>query len=129
MTPVDVFAALVPYLANVPGVAAVYEEIPHGAISERLPLIHLESAGPARRSPSWQGLGADLVGIDVNLYVSEAMWSSGAAMELAFELRAHLATFRRGLARAVDVSRPEKWPDRNPNSRRIGMTIDVLLPA
>ena len=125
----DVFALLVPYIARLDGVAGVYDELPHGALPDRAPLVHLESAGPAQRAPSLQGLGADQVGVDVNLYVPEAMWKSGAAMPLAHSLRAHLYDFRAGAARAVEVTRPEKWPDRNPKTRRLGMTVEVLLPA
>ena len=125
----DVFALLVPHIARLNGVAGVYEELPHDALPDRAPLVHLESAGPAQRAPSLQGLGADQVGIDVNLYVPEAMWKSGAAMPLAHSLRAHIYDFRAGAARAVEVTRPEKWPARNPKTRRIGMTVEVLLPA
>lgn len=125
----DVYAELVSYLKAFPALRAVYEEMPHNAIPKHLPLAHLESAGPARRAPSWQGLGADLVGIDVNLYVPEAAWVSGAGMRLALDVRSYLHAFRCGPARAVEVSRPEKWPDRNPKSRRVGMTVEVLLPV
>ena len=79
----DVFALLVPHIARLDGVVGVYEELPHDALPGKAPLVHLESAGPARRAPSLQGLGADQVGVDVNLYVPEAMWKSGAAMPLA----------------------------------------------
>lgn len=125
----DVIAALVRFISQVEGVRAVYEEMPHDANPRRLPTVHLEAAGPARRSPALQGLGADQVGVDVNLYVSESMWRSGAAMELAQRLRISLSQFRDGHMRAVEVSRPEKWPDRNPKSRRIGMTVEVMVPA
>lgn len=125
----DVFALLVPHIARLDGVVGVYEELPHDAVPGKAPLVHLESAGPARRAPSLQGLGADQVGVDVNLYVPEAMWKSGAAMPLALRLRSHLYDFRSGAARAVEVTRPEKWPDRNPHTRRLGMTVEVLLPA
>lgn len=125
----DVYAALVAYISKLDGIGAVYVEVPHGAIPSRLPVVHLESAGPARRTAALQWLGADQVGVDVNLYVSESMWKTGAATELARDLRAHLYNFRAGQARAVEVSRPEKWPDRNPKSRRLGMTVEVLLPA
>lgn len=125
----DVIAALTRHIAQLDGVKAVYDEVPHNAIPNMLPLVHLESAGPARRAPALQGLGVDQVGIDVNLVVPESMWRSGVAAELAQRLRLHLHQFRAGHMRAVEVSRPEKWPDRNPKTRRLGMTIEVMIPA
>lgn len=125
----DIIAELVKYISQIDGINAVYEEVPHNAIPKNLPVVHLESAGPVRRVPALQHLGADQVGVDVNLYVSESMWKTGEGMRLAHRLRASMYDFRTGQARAVEVSRPEKWPDRNPKSRRIGMTIEVMLPA
>lgn len=125
----DVFAALTRYLAAFDGVRAVYDDVPHNAIPKYLPLVHLESAGPARRAPALQGLGVDQVGVDINLVIPESMWRSGAGVELAQRLRVYLSQFRDGHMRAVEVTRPEKWPDRNPKTRRLGMTVEVLIPA
>lgn len=125
----DIYPALVKHIAQSPDVAAVYVELPHGFEAKALPVVELQSAGPARRAPSMQGLGADYVGVDVNLYVSPEQWRAGESMVLAHKLRAHLYRFRAGLARATEVSRPEKWPDINPKTRRIGLTVEILVPA
>lgn len=125
----DIYPPLVAHIAEFPGVESVHVELPHDFTSKPLPAVQLESAGPARRAPSLQGLGADLVGVDVNLFVSPAQWRAGDSMVLAHQLRAHIYRFRAGLARTTEVSRPEKWPDRNPHTRRIGLTAEILLPA
>lgn len=126
----DVYPALITHIAEFPGVVSVYVEMPHNFEAKTaLPVVQLEPAGPARRAPSLQGLGADYVGVDVNLYVSPEQWRAGESMVLAHKLRAHVYRFRAGLARAVEVSRPEKWPDRNPYTRRIGFSAEILLPA
>ena len=125
----DVLAALVADLSEVPELRGVFVELPHGRLHGPLPVVHLESAGPARRLPSLQSLGVDSVGVDVNLFISERDWKTGLGTALAGQLRSRLSTFRCGLARAVDVSRPELWPSLNDSTRRLGMTVEVMVPA
>lgn len=125
----DPFAALVPYLNAVPGVATVHVGLPHDAEMRTLPCIDLQPAGPAARHRSSAGLGFDTQDIDVDLYVSASDWKLGRASPLASQVRAHLDRFRAGLIVAVEVTTPQKLPDRNPNIRRMGMTVSVRLPA
>ncbi|MCT1450645.1 hypothetical protein [Corynebacterium sp. p3-SID1194] len=125
----DIYPALVAHIAQFAGVDSVFVELPHDFASKHLPAVQLESAGPARRAPFLQGLGVDAVGVDVNLYVSPEQWRAGTSMVVAHKLRAHLYQFRSGRARATEVSRPEKWPDRNQYTRRIGLTAEILVPA
>lgn len=126
----DIYPPLVAHIVEFPGIAAVYvEEMPHDFEREALPAVELRSSGPARRAPSMQGLGVDSVGVDVNLYVSPEQWRAGESMIIAHKLRAHIYRFRAGLARATEVSRPDKWPDINTNTRRIGLTAEILVPA
>lgn len=125
----DLFAELVTYIDQVPDVEAVHVDLEHGVRLQQLPCVALYSAGPAARHPAAQGLGADTVSIDVELFISPFMHHDGSGHQLAQQIRSHLARFRSGMARAVDVSRPARRPDRNPDVRRLGMTVDIIVPA
>lgn len=125
----DLYASLVPFISRFPGVRSVHVELPHDAELRALPCVDLQPAGPAGRTPALQGLGVDSVFIDVDLFVSPQMWLTGQAAALADNLRRYLSTYRDGMARAVDVGRPSRRPDRNPNIRRIGFTVEILTPA
>lgn len=125
----DPLAALVTYLAGVPGIASVHVELPHDEQLRSLPCIDLQPAGPAARHPALLGLGFDTQDIDVDLYVSAGDWRRGLARPLATRVRVHLDRFRSGPMAAVGVTAPHKLPDRNPDIRRLGMTVSVRLPA
>lgn len=125
----DVYAALVTHLSQLGQVGSVYREAPHDADLGTLPAIDLQDPGPAGRKPAWQHLGVDEVDIDVDLYVTRTMWLRGQADPLADTIRTHLYRFRAGRMKAVEVSRPTKRSDRNPEIRRLGMTVTVLVPA
>lgn len=125
----DLYPELVSYLRCIEPIRAVYTELPHGVELTALPCINLVSAGPGRRLLSMQGLGVDAEDIDVELYIAEHMWQRGDAFPIAQKIRALLSQFRAGQAKALDVTRPEKLPDRNPSIRRLGMTVSIMLPA
>lgn len=130
----DVYALLVTHLSTVLGVGAVSVAFDHEAVERVVwngsAAVFLESAGPARRGPAWQGLGVDVVGVDVNVVVSrEADFDRQAGALIARRVRAALNDFREGAARAIEVSRPERWPDINQKTRRYGMTVEVAVPA
>lgn len=125
----DLYAALVVYLKDFPGVASVQREMTHDFELALLPAIDLVDPGPAGRKPALQGLGFDAVDVDIDLYFSRASWMSGAGDALARDLREHLSSFRFGRMKAIEVSRPHKRPDRNSNIRRLGFTVTVLMPA
>lgn len=124
----DVYALLISYIAALPGIKSVHEDLTEGVDLGSLPCVAVHSAGPAQRRPALQGLGVDVVSIDVHLYISRSAWMKGQAYSLAEMLRRHLSVWRRGQIRAVDVSRPDRLPDRNPNIRRLGMTVDIHVP-
>ncbi|KAA8723584.1 hypothetical protein [Corynebacterium phocae] len=126
----DIYAALAPHLAKCPGIESVYVNLPHDARFTKLPAVHLQSAGPARRLPATQGLGVDVVGIDIDLYVPESMWQAGRGMALAEIVRRHTNSFRAGVSHCWDVSRPEMLPvTRSADYARIGMTAEIAVPA
>lgn len=125
----DVYGLLVSHIATLDSIAAVHVELPAGVDLDALPCVALHSAGPAQRRPALQGLGADVVGVDVHLYVGTTTWMTGQAHPLADALRRHLSRWRDGRAHVIDVTRPERLPDRNPNIRRLGMTADIIVPA
>lgn len=125
----DLYAELVKHVRGFGGIASVQREMPHDFDLKKLPAVDLTDPGPAGRKPALQGLGFDVVDVDVDLYMDRAMWMSGAGDQLAQQLRKHLSTFRSGRLKAFEVSRPYKRPDRNSSIRRIGMTVTVLMPS
>lgn len=125
----DPYAELVKYLTTIETIKSVHVELPHDAELRVMPCINLVSAGRAQRQPSMQGLGIDIQDIDVDVYVDDLTWKKGDAFRIANLVRLRLTGFRVGMMRAVEVSRPDKLPDRNANIRRLGMTVSVLLPA
>lgn len=111
------------------GVAPVYADLPHDFELDTLPAVDLQSVGPARREAGLNVLGVDYVDIDVDYYCSARDFRVGLAMPRALQLRRFLARLNRGGVRAIEVSRPVRRPDRNPNVRRLSMTMTVAVPA
>lgn len=124
----DVYAALIAHLRAVDGVAAAYVEAPHD-LELKLPAVDLQPVGPARRHRAFNHLGADALDVDVDIYFTTSDALTGAGQALAHRVRQSLAGFRQGLMKSIDVGRPESRPDRNPNIRRLCVTVTVIAPA
>lgn len=123
----DVLAVLVSHLKSGPW--RVYAEMPHSFELKSLPAISIVQVGPSARSPALNGLGVDWIDFDCDLYIDHTQWVSGQAQRLADHLRQHLTQLHSGGVRFIDASRPEKRPDRNPNIRRLSVTVTVAVPA
>ncbi|AKN59589.1 hypothetical protein [Corynebacterium phage LGCM-V6] len=107
----------------------VYSELPHDFEEKRLPALWIQHVGPAARRQAINSMGIDYVDLDIDLFVSLDMWHTGAAMELAQEVRAHVHRFREGMLKVLDAGRPIARPDFNSVIRRYGLTITVAVPA
>lgn len=123
----DVYAALVSYLGGHGYKASAF--MPMADPLPSLPWVDLQSAGPGITHPGINTLGADTVDVDVGYYVSATDWLRGGVPDQARALRHLLAKFQQGHMRVVAVTRPHRMPDRNPNIRRMEMTVSVRLPA
>lgn len=127
---VDHFSLLAKFLHAQTGFP-VYVDLPTGFELKSLPSIGLSFVGTAERRPGLNVLGIDVEDVDVDLFVSPAMWESGEAVKLAHRIRImleHDFSPQSGV-RVLGCSRPSRRPDRNPKIRRIGLTVSVASPV
>lgn len=125
---VDVMEFMVRKLSAT-GYPVFAEELPDTKALRKLPALHCFVVGDGRRRPAHNGLGVDDVDVDVELFISPLDWKTGRAHDVADALRRYLAGVYGEGVRVVDVSRPVRRPDLNPNVRRLALLVQLMVVA
>lgn len=123
----DEYAVLIAHLSQ--HGLPVYLELPHGFEARGEPVLWVQPVGPASRSPALNKLGFDRIGLDVDLLAGADFWATGQANLLMHSVRQRLTGLRTDGFRVLDVGRPVVRPDWNPDIRRIGLTVELAVPA